>query len=148
MDMKHDMDIIKIQGGISQDHRGQVKYINDFDMSEIRRFYRIKNDSIDLVRGWRGHKMERRWFHTISGTFVIDIVKIDDWSSPSPLQPIVRYVLDAESTEVLCVPKGYATAIKAELEDSEILVFSDFGITNADNDNYFWDLDHFKNRES
>lgn len=75
--------ITHIQGGIAQDERGQIRFVNDFDMTEVKRFYIIKNKDIDLVRGWRGHRIEQRWFYVLSGAFSLDLVQIDDWIQPS-----------------------------------------------------------------
>lgn len=31
-----------IKGGIAEDHRGHIRFVNDFDMTEVKRFYIIK----------------------------------------------------------------------------------------------------------
>ena len=48
-----------IQGNISIDQRGVLKYNNDFDLTEIKRLYIIQNDSKNIIRGWQGHKIEQ-----------------------------------------------------------------------------------------
>lgn len=40
-----------IRGGIAKDHRGQIRFVNDFDMSLVKRFYIIKNADTEIVRG-------------------------------------------------------------------------------------------------
>lgn len=135
-----------IKGGISKDYRGQIRYVNAFDMSPIKRFYIIKNADLNVVRGWRAHRIEQRWFYVISGAFAIDIVEIDEWNNPSPDLPIKREILIAEDSKILHLSKGYATAFQVLKEDSEILVFSDFGIDHAPNDDYTYPEDYFINR--
>ncbi len=66
-----------IKGGMAKDHRGQIRFVNDFDLSEVKRFYIIKNADTELVRGWRAHRIEQRWFYVLSGAFIIDVVCID-----------------------------------------------------------------------
>lgn len=54
--MKNRINII--QWGVAKDQRGQIRFVNDFDMSLVKRFYIIKNLDTELVRGWRAHKIE------------------------------------------------------------------------------------------
>jgi dTDP-4-dehydrorhamnose 3,5-epimerase len=136
-----------IQGGIAKDHRGQIRFVNDFDMSLVKRFYIIKNTDLDLIRGWRAHRMEQRWFYVLSGKFSVDVVKIDDWDRASSDLPIEKIILDSTENKVLHLSVGYGTAFQALESDSELLVFADFGIENAQNDDYTYPLDYFKNRK-
>lgn len=134
-----------IKGGIAKDHRGQIRFVNDFDMSDVKRFYIIKNTDLELIRGWRAHRIEQRWFYVLSGSFQIDIVKIDNWKNPSKKLKIETIILNSEQQQILHLSKGYGTAIKSLSNDSELLVFSDFGIDNAIKDDYTYNLDYFEN---
>ena len=136
-----------IQGGIAKNHRGQIRFVNDFDMSQVKRFYIIKNTDLDLVRGWRAHRLEQRWFYALSGKFSVDVVKIDDWDQASSDLPIEKIILDSTENKVLHLSVGYGTAFQALESDSKLLVFADFGIENAQNDDYTYPLDYFKNRK-
>lgn len=135
-----------IQGGIAKDQRGQIRFANDFDMSLVKRFYIIKNSDTDLVRGWRAHRIEQRWFYVLSGSFSIDIVEVDNWESTSIDLPVRREILKAEKHTVFHLSAGYATAFQALEADSELLVFSDYPIENAVNDDYTYSLDYFVNK--
>ncbi|MFD1771533.1 WxcM-like domain-containing protein [Sphingobacterium suaedae] len=136
-----------ILGGIAKDQRGQIRFVNDFDMTQVKRFYIIKNADTELVRGWRAHRMEQRWFYVLSGAFAVDLVKVDNWDNASPNLPIERHVLRAQENQILHVPVGYGTAFQAMEPDSELLVFADFGIENAVNDNYTWPKEYFVHRK-
>lgn len=136
-----------IKGGIAKDHRGQIRFVNDFDMSLVKRFYIIKNRDLTLVRGWRAHRIEQRWFYVLSGSFAIDIVKIDNWESASVDLPVERLVLNTDDNQVLHLSAGYATAFRALEENSELLVFSDYGIENATKDDYTYPLGYFRNEK-
>lgn len=132
-----------IKGGIAKDHRGQIRFVNDFDMSLVKRFYIIKNSDTELIRGWRAHRMEQRWFYVLSGSFELSLVRIDDWENPSKNLDIEKRILKTENQQVVHVPVGYGTAFKALEEGSELLVFADYGIENAKNDDYTWPIGYF-----
>lgn len=136
-----------IQGGVAKDQRGQIRFVNDFDMSLVKRFYSIKNIDTELVRGWRGHRMEQRWFYVLSGSFSINIIEIDNWNEASPDLPVRHLKIESKHLQVLHVPPGYATAFRAIEPDSELLVFADYLVNNALLDDYTWPLDYFKNFE-
>lgn len=135
-----------IQGGIAQDQRGQIRFVNDFDMSLVKRFYMIKNADIELVRGWRAHRIEQRWFYVVAGDFEVDLIQIDSWDKPAHDLPIKRIKLESTAMQVLHVPKGYGTAFRALQPDSELLVFADHGIEHAPLDDHTWPLEYFVRR--
>lgn len=139
--------IENIQGGIAKDHRGQIRFVNDFDMSEVKRFYIIKNTDLELIRGWRAHRIEQRWFYVISGSFKIDIVEIDNWDQASKNLAVKTEIVKSEDNKVLHLSSGYGSAIQALEEGSELLVFSDFGIENAPKDDYTYPVDYFVNKK-
>lgn len=136
-----------IVGDVAKDHRGHIRFVNDFDMTQVKRFYIIKNTDTKLVRGWRAHRIEQRWFYMLSGTFVIDLIQIDDWDNISNDLSIERRVLKTGEQQVLHVPSGYGTALQSLEPESELLVFSDYGIENASNDDYTWPEDYFVKRK-
>jgi len=133
-----------IQGGIAKDFRGQIRYVNDFDMKGVKRFYIIKNSDLDLVRGWRAHKIEKRWFYVLSGSFHLGLVKIDNWENPSRELKVEKVVLNSIENRIIYIPPGYGTAFKAEKPESELLVFADHYLDHAKYDDYTYDLEYFK----
>lgn len=141
-------EISTIQGGVAKDQRGQIRYVNDFDMSVVKRFYIIKNADTNLIRGWRAHRVEQRWFYTLSGSFSIDIVAINNWIEPNPDSPILNLKLDSKDMSVLHVPKGYGTSFRALEGNSEVLVYADYPLSHAPMDDYTWPIDYFKNSKN
>ncbi|WP_312339835.1 hypothetical protein [Sphingobacterium sp.] len=133
-----------IQGGIAQDERGSIRFVNEFDMSLVKRFYIIRNLDTELIRGWRGHKIEQRWFYVLSGEFSLDLVKIDNWVKPDQSLPIHNIILRAGEMKVLNVPNGYATAFRALEQDSELLVYADYPLSHAVEDDFTWPVEYFK----
>ena len=133
-----------IQGGVAKDHRGQIRFVNDFDMVAVKRFYIIKNSDTEFVRGWRAHRIEQRWFYVLSGSFELNLVKIDDWDNPSKDLGIRKELIKSDSMRLLHIPAGYGTAFKALENDSELLVFADYDINHAEYDDYQWPGDYFQ----
>ena len=50
-----------IEGGRSVDDRGEVGFINDFDLAEAKRFYTVTNHQAGFVRAWHGHRNEAKY---------------------------------------------------------------------------------------
>ncbi|UZJ65465.1 hypothetical protein OKW96_04535 [Sphingobacterium sp. KU25419] len=134
-----------IKGGVANDLRGQIRFVNDFDMSLIKRFYIIKNADTELIRGWRGHQIEQRWFYVLKGTFEMDLIQIDNWTSPSKTLTIEHLEIKDKDLIILHIPAGYATAFRAVEEGSELMVFADYDLSHAASDDHTWPMDYFIN---
>lgn len=131
-----------IQGGKHIDSRGTLGYFNQFDMTVVRRFYLIEHTDIEVERGWRAHKIEQRWFSVCQGSFLIKLVKIDNWTTP--VANAKQHLFTLTGAEVLHIPKGYASSLKAIEPNSKILVFADSKVENAGLDDYLFPIDYFK----
>lgn len=136
--------IASIHGGMAEDHRGSIRFVNDFDMTAVKRFYIIENKDIETIRGWRAHRIEQRWFYVLEGAFSLKTVRIDDWENPSPTLPVKEIILRAEDQRVIHVPVGYGTAFQALEPGSRLLVFADYSIEHAKEDDYTWPAEYFK----
>jgi len=132
-----------ISGGHHVDARGEVTFVNEFDMSQVKRFYRIKHFDTETIRGWRAHKIEQRWFHVFNGTFMVKLVKIDNWENPSSNLDQHKFILKATDISVFHIPVGYASSLQAMEENSEMIVFADYPIEHAKNDDYLFPSDYF-----
>lgn len=123
-----------ISGGDFSDNRGAMRFVNDFQFEDVKRFYFIKHLDTSVVRAWQGHQFEKKYFYPISGRFAIAWVKIDDFNNPSDdLTPEV-HLLSADKSEILAVPKGYANGLKALEPDSELMIFSDMSLEESINE--------------
>ncbi|WP_310556231.1 WxcM-like domain-containing protein [Flavobacterium sp.] len=132
-----------IKGNIHKDVRGNLKYNNDFDLSEIKRVYIIENADNQLKRGWQGHKIEQRWFSVISGKFEIMLLEIDNWENPSEnLKPLL-FELTSETLDALHIPSGYVTCIQSQELGSKLLVMADYNVGEI-NDEYKFALEQFE----
>lgn len=128
-----------IKGGIARDHRGQISYVNSLDMCEIKRFYIISHDNVDVIRAWHAHQYEKKWFYCVKGSFTLALVRIDNWEAPSSnLQPEIFH-LTADDSQIVCVPEGYANGLKALTPDSVMLVYSNKVLDEAVKDSWRYD---------
>jgi dTDP-4-dehydrorhamnose 3,5-epimerase-like enzyme len=136
------------EGGLFSDSRGSVAFINDFNLSPIKRFYLISHPNTDVIRAWQGHKIERKWFFCTKGSFEIKVIKIDTWEHPSKDLHINNHVLNANKSQVLAVNKGCCTAIRALEKNASLLVFSDKTLEEAKNDDFRFDKNYWFNWET
>jgi dTDP-4-dehydrorhamnose 3,5-epimerase-like enzyme len=132
-----------INGGKHSDERGTLCFINEFDMAQVHRMYTISHPNTNIIRGWRGHKIEQRWFMATKGTFKVKLIKIDDWTCPNTNLPQAIFILKATEFAVLHVPKGYASSLQAEEKNAELIVFADCKIDEAGTDNYLFPVGYF-----
>ena len=128
-----------IHGGQFTDERGKLIFFNDFDMKEVKRFYIIEHPDTSIVRAWQGHKIEKKWFHVISGSFKVGLVQPDNWEKPSPELKVEEFILRAGDNSILFIPGNYANGFKAMEPGSGITVFSSFSVEESAADNYRFD---------
>lgn len=128
-----------IQGGSYEDERGRLIFVNDFDLSEVKRYYIIEHPYLSVVRAWQGHKREQKWFQVISGSFLVSVVKPDNWENPSEDIESETFELKATENKVLHIPGGFANGLKALETNSRMIVFSDFSVNESKSDNFRYD---------
>ena len=131
------------KGGAHADARGKLFFNNDFDATQVKRFYIIENQNTAFVRGWQGHKIEQRWFSAVQGSFRVALIEVDNWENPSKtLQPFT-FELNADQLDVLHVPKGYISSIQMLESNSKLLVLADYFLGEI-KDEYRFDTDYFQ----
>ena len=123
-----------LKGGIFTDHRGSMRFVNDFRFGDVKRFYFIKHPDPTVVRAWQGHQFEKKYFYPIAGSFLVAWVKIDDFENPSRDLLPEYHILSTENSEIISVPKGYANGLKALEPNSELLIFSDMDLEESVNE--------------
>ncbi|TMM53797.1 hypothetical protein FEE95_18030 [Maribacter algarum] len=129
-----------IHGANFSDERGGLNFFNSFEMKEIVRMYEIAPSDTSTIRGWQGHKEEKKWFYCHSGSFVMNLIQIDDFDSPSRIITPERLLLASEKPSILEISGGYATGFKAQEENSKLLVFSNFSLEESKNDDFRFPL--------
>ena len=104
-----------INGGIAVDDRGQLRFVNDFDFANVKRFYQVENHSKGFVRAWHGHKKEGKYVYVASGTAKVGAVNLDT-------EEVYQRVLSAKKPQILWIPPNYANGFM-NLEDDTIIIF-------------------------
>ncbi|WP_299837377.1 dTDP-4-dehydrorhamnose 3,5-epimerase family protein [uncultured Tenacibaculum sp.] len=123
-----------IKGGYYLDERGKLEFFNDFDMSTIKRVYFTTHFDTNIVRAWQGHTIESRWFRCVHGSFIVKLVKIDNWEKPSDNLEVYEYNLSAGDQEILYIPNGFANGFKALEDNSKLMIMSNYGFNEIEND--------------
>lgn len=129
-----------IPGELFKDNRGRLFSCNQFDMSSVKRMYIIENFDSNYIRGWKGHKIETRWFCATKGNIIINTILISDLENSNPSPNVNTFKLSEDNLNILEVPPGFATSIKQYLNGDRICVFADYELGESDDENLRWDL--------
>lgn len=132
-----------IVGGKHADQRGTVYFNNEFDASQVKRMYIIENAGTNIIRAWQGHRIEQRWFSVIHGSFMIQLIKIDDWDNPTKSLTAETFILRSDQFTVLHIPAGYVSSIQALEVSARLLVMADTFLGEG-NDEYRFPSDYFE----
>ena len=126
----------QIIGNIHKDERGTVRFVNDFDMTQVVRMYCIE-PKLGVIRAWQGHKKETKWFYAAKGSFLVKTIIMVTSDKKE------YYLKDSES-KVLEIPGGHYNGFEALEEGSVLMVFSDFGLEESKRDDFRVSLDKIK----
>ena len=131
------MDKIKIiNGGIAVDDRGDVRFVNDFDFKNVKRFYHVSNHRRGFIRAWHGHKKEGKYVYVSSGSALIGVVNMES-------NEISKFVLSSKSPKILWIPAGNYNGFKSLEENTSILFFSTTTLDESIGDDIRKDFDEW-----
>ena len=136
-------EVILIEGGISVDDRGELLFCNDFNMTDVERFYQVSNHGSNFIRAWHAHKYEAKYVCVITGAIILGVVKIDNWDEPSTNLIVERFVLSERKPGVLFIPAGYAHGYKTLVSNTKIMFFSTTRLDKSIDDDYRYDAFHW-----
>ena len=128
-----------INGDLSADDRGELMFVNQFNMELVKRFYVVSNHKQGFIRAWHAHKLESKYVFIVNGTALISTVQIDDWNNPSSDLAIEKFVLTAKKPSILYIPNGYANGFKTLSSDTKIIFFSTSTLGDSIDDDYRFD---------
>ena len=112
-----------IGGASHSDLRGSLLYNNDFIAKKVKRIYVIENNNLGFVRGWQGHNIEKRWFSSIYGSFIIYVQAISNFGNRNAQSVIYEFKLDSEKLD-----------IQSKEENSRLLVLADYFLGEIQDD--------------
>ena len=133
-----------LKGGLAVDDRGAVSFVNDFNFSDVKRFYIVENHKQGFVRAWHAHKNEAKYVMVVKGSAVIGAVQIDDWDNPSKDLKVNRYVLSEKNPSVLYIPAGFANGFMSLSNDTKIIFFSTSELKDSLNDDIRFDAHYWE----
>ena len=129
-----------IKGDLFNDKRGKLFSCNKFDMTRIKRMYSIENFDSNYIRGWKGHKIETRWFIATKGSIILNTISISDLENSNSLPIVNTFKLNDNSLDFLVVPPGFATSIKQYSNGDRVHVFSDYKIGVSGDEDLRWSI--------
>lgn len=132
-----------IQGGNFNDHRVSISFVNDFNFSDIGRFYIISNSKENPLRAWQGHKLDAKNFYCLTGSFKISFVQIDDWENPSKDLTIETVLVSQLDSKIVHIPAGYANAVESLEENSKLMSLSALLLANVSKDDMRYPSDYW-----
>lgn len=134
-----------IEGGLAVDDRGEVAFVNQFDLRGVKRFYTVSNHRAGFVRAWHAHRREAKYVTVLRGTALVGVVEVDDWEKPSKESKVWRYVLSSTRPSVLYIPAGYANGFMSLTADAKLVFFSTATLEESRGDDVrfparYWDI--------
>lgn len=123
-----------IQGGVAVDDRGSVRFVNDFNFKDVKRFYQVQNHRQGFIRAWHGHQYEAKYVYVVSGSALIGAANMET-------QVVDKFVLSSQSPKVLFIPAGYANGFKTLEENTIILFFSTSDLNSSLKDDIRFEYD-------
>ncbi len=130
-------------GGFKSDERGTVRYVNDFSLSGIKRFYELENVDNQYIRAWHGHLKEAKYVFVPCGKALVCVVPLDDPVRPNPKASVSRFILDGDRPAVLFIPPGYANGFRDLGQHSRVIFFATASLEESLNDDYRFPVDYW-----
>lgn len=124
------------------DHRGEISFCNELDLSPFKRFYKISSTKIGQVRAWQAHLCEEKVFMPLKGKIKIVAVPIVDIKSDH-FGNSKEFILDANSPQLIHLPGGYANGFQFLDDVGELMIFSNFSLEESRNDDYRFEVSRF-----
>ena len=73
------------------------------------------------------------------GSFQVKIIQVDNWDQPSDDLKVHSYTLSADKPEVLYIPCGCLNGFKAEEANSKLMIMSNYGMNEIEDDHVRFD---------
>ncbi len=106
-----------ISGDAYIDERGTIRFVNDFDFKNVKRFYQVENHRPGFVRAWHGHKHENKYMYVASGSAYVGVVDL-------ATEEMQKFILSAEKPRILWIPANTAHGFMTLEENTKIIFFS------------------------
>lgn len=143
-------EIKTIVGGVATDDRGTVRFVNDFDFKNVKRFYQVQNHQAGFIRAWHAHEKEAKYVYVVKGTALIGAVPLEKMKEIMTKRneatfvgdsKIFKTVLSANNPKIVFIPAGYANGFKSLESDTIIQFFSTSTLQESLGDDIRFDYD-------
>jgi len=116
-------------GGVFCDDRGTLRYMNEVNFEDVRRFYQVENHERGTIRAWHGHKHEAKYVWVTKGSAIVchiamEGVAFDEGKAYHHSQNMTRVVLSDKQPKLLYIPEGNYNGFKTLEEDTRVIFFS------------------------
>ena len=132
-----------INGGAAVDDRGILRFFNDFDMTDVKRFYAVSNHQPQFVRAWHAHKVEQKYAYVAEGSALFGVVCIDDWDKPDRNLEVQRVTLSGTTPVIFEIPGGCAHGFKTLVPDTKVIFFSTATLNESAEDDFRYPHDYW-----
>ncbi len=141
--MNEALGIKVIQGAVHVDDRGALRFFNEFDFKDVKRFYQVENFGLDVIRAFHGHLKEAKYVYVASGSIILCAVQLDDFKNPSRSNPVSRLVLSASKPQIVYIPARYANGFRVLEQGTKIIFFSTSSLQESQGDDYRYPHDYW-----
>lgn len=116
-----------ISGEMIVDERGKVRFVNDFDFKNVKRFYQVENHRAGYIRAWHGHKKEEKYVYVVSGSALVGVVDLET-------EEIQKFILSSDKPRILRIPANSANGFMSLEENTKVIFFSSAGLEEGKKD--------------
>ena len=143
--MIHDNPFL-ITGNLATDDRGILRFVNEFNFENVKRFYMVENHAVGFIRAWHAHRHEAKYVFVVDGAALVAAVRVsvDEHVLSIEVADLTRYVLSAAKPSVLYIPPGFANGFKTLTADTKVMFFSTATIEESLNDDIRWPASYLR----
>lgn len=134
---------VLLTNDIHVDDRGSLMYNNNFDFSNVKRFYTIKQFSTNNIRAFHGHRYEAKYVHVLSGSLLLVLAKLNMNDGTYEISDPKKYVLSSDKPGLFYIPPNYANGFKALESNTKVTFYSTSSLEDSLNDDIRFNYDHF-----
>ena len=132
-----------INGDVFVDERGTIRFVNDFDFKNVKRFYQVENHRKGYIRAWHGHKKEDKYVYVAAGSALVGAVDLET-------EEIQKFILSASKPRVLWIPANSANGFMTLEKDTRVIFFSSSTLEESKKDDIRfpynkWDIWNIEN---
>lgn len=144
------MEINKIKtitGAVATDDRGSVRFVNEFDFANVKRFYQVQNHKQGFIRAWHAHEREAKYVYAAAGSALIGAVplshmlEIKNGAQPDFESKIFKTIISANKPQIVYIPPGYANGFKSLEKNTILQFFSTSSLDDSLGDDIRFDYD-------